>query len=521
MPVMARRIGLVPVLVTLVISFAPAARAQHECADGSAPQGELYICDPLKGSTKATERNGGDLLAEGFRVNGFGDNLLYDWGFQIADFCAQWEVKGISLQAIDNDNHHILEVLEADRLGKSEYCGLGVRVYGPASDPAWHGRMKLKAWCPGGSDEDATPVLLWDGGQWYFFRLVHENGRLTLFRDGDQISSVDTGPFAPHFGRAWLPMSRWVESAFDTIDGTVHRNFMISSDPACVIPDGGQVTDAGTPQDAGSPTDAGTPDVVSYVVAEDHTVVAATPNTHYDDENDLSVQADAAGNPEEEFYLKFIVPAVPGRKVAAAKVKIYCDYLAAPQAAEGGGGGIQWVADNSWSEDTITWNSKPPADVTALSAVGRVSRGQWYAFDVSAAVTGPGTYSFAVISDDSNGSHFLSKEGGAAGGTQPNIELTTVPDTRPDGGTPDAGAPDDAGIDDDSGEGGMRTDAEANEDSAIPVDAGITSDTGTAKDTGIPTDTGPPPDAPAAPDAQKAGAEPLEFDTLGCGCGAL
>jgi len=64
-------------------------------------------------------------------------------------------------------------------------------------------------------------------------------------------------------------------------------------------------------------------------------------------------------------------------------------------------------------------------------------------------VSGAGTYSFLLLSDDTNGGHYLSKEGGAATCEQPYLTIVTEPDTgddvgepSPDGGAEDGSSPD-------------------------------------------------------------------------------
>jgi hypothetical protein len=87
---------------------------------------------------------------------------------------------------------------------------------------------------------------------------------------------------------------------------------------------------------------------------------------------------------------------------------------------------------------------------------------------------------------------------------------TGAPDSGPPG---DSGPAGDAGVTDDSG----ATDAGA--DAGAPADAGTPLDGGAARDTGVAGDSGEP--SPSDAGNTGAGAEPFEYDTVGCGCAML
>lgn len=59
---------------------------------------------------------------------------------------------------------------------------------------------------------------------------------------------------------------------------------------------------------------------------------------------------------------------------------------------------------------TLTWNNAPSLG-NILSTSGAASKGAWVEFDVKAAITGDGTYSFAVVSDNTDYVEYSSKEG--------------------------------------------------------------------------------------------------------------
>ena len=71
------------------------------------------------------------------------------------------------------------------------------------------------------------------------------------------------------------------------------------------------------------------------------------------------------------------------------------------------------MSDDSWQEETVTWNNAPAAETNLLAQLGSVSANTWYEVDVTSVVTGDGTYSFR-ISDSVGGADYSSTEGANA-----------------------------------------------------------------------------------------------------------
>src|SRR5215217_3634957 len=71
------------------------------------------------------------------------------------------------------------------------------------------------------------------------------------------------------------------------------------------------------------------------------------------------------------------------------------------------------ISNNSWPE-SITWNTKPAIDGPQVAQLGPVTVGQVVELDLTTAVRGPGTYSFAITSDpvNLNTVGFASRENG-------------------------------------------------------------------------------------------------------------
>jgi hypothetical protein len=89
------------------------------------------------------------------------------------------------------------------------------------------------------------------------------------------------------------------------------------------------------------------------------------------------------------------------------------------------GGNVYSVTSNSWSESTVTWNTKPAASTTSVSRIGTgsVALNTAYTADVTSLVKGDGTVSFQVANSSSDGVRYWSKDGSTA--TQaPQLQVT-------------------------------------------------------------------------------------------------
>jgi hypothetical protein len=109
-------------------------------------------------------------------------------------------------------------------------------------------------------------------------------------------------------------------------------------------------------------------------------------------------------------YLKFEVSGITGA-VQSAKLRLYVTD------ASSDGGEVYLVSNDlqgtttAWRENTLKWNNAPAINGSALSAAGAVSVGNWVELDVTSALPGNGTLSFALKSEVSNTVFYNSKEG--------------------------------------------------------------------------------------------------------------
>jgi hypothetical protein len=177
-------------------------------------------------------------------------------------------------------------------------------------------------------------------------------------------------------------------------------------------------------------------ETLEFLAVEDVTAAVLYPSTVYPDEWDLSAGAD-----DSEFFLKFAVDEIPGQ-VQSTRVHLHA-YT--ESWSSGDGGDLYVVQDTGWSEDTLTWNSRPATTGGSLDRISSVTFDQPYSADVTSSVTCAGVYAFAFVpqASDTNGVHFFSKEGSASLGPRLRIEYI------PGAGDDDDDDDDTAGDDDD------------------------------------------------------------------------
>jgi PKD repeat protein len=123
----------------------------------------------------------------------------------------------------------------------------------------------------------------------------------------------------------------------------------------------------------------------TFTPAADAYVKSDATTTNYGTAGNLRVRS---GGSAVRTYLRFDVSGLSGPAVSA-KLRL--------RVADAGpdGGRVYLVADNGWTETGINW-SNAPALGAAGGLIGPVTVGTWIEVDVSAAVTGSGTWTLAV-----------------------------------------------------------------------------------------------------------------------------
>ncbi|MET8320594.1 DNRLRE domain-containing protein [Micromonospora sp. NPDC005189] len=187
---------------------------------------------------------------------------------------------------------------------------------------------------------------------------------------------------------------------------------------------------------------------VAVLVAATATVVvsgadpASAASVTFTSVADTYVQSDAAStnygtspqivvdnSPVRRSFLRFTVSGVSGT-VTGAKLRLR---TISGNSGSDTGGTFRRMSNTTWSETGTTWNNQPALDGASLGTIGAVSGNTWYEVDVTAAVTGNGTYSFGATSASGDGAYYDTRESGA---DAPQLVVTTGTTTPPPSGDP-------------------------------------------------------------------------------------
>jgi chitodextrinase len=201
----------------------------------------------------------------------------------------------------------------------------------------------------------------------------------TIYRDNVSVGTVDSATFS--FSDINVQPSTTYTYTVDAFDGA--GNHSPQSLPASV-------------------TTPSLPSSMTIVVSEDTYVNAGFPNSNYGTTTVWRVD----GSPDVHALLKFVIQGLGGTPIAHAYLHVFANTSSSV------GVNTLTVGDNSWNENTVTYNTAPPLG-NLLGSSGAFGSGTWLTFDVTSFVTGEGTYSFGVTTPGSKQISFASKESGA------------------------------------------------------------------------------------------------------------
>jgi len=162
---------------------------------------------------------------------------------------------------------------------------------------------------------------------------------------------------------------------------------------------------AGNHSSASSPAGVTTPAMPSsltFSVGADTYVNSSYPTTNYGSATVWRVD----GSPDVHAYLRFSVQGFGGTPVKHAYLHVFAN------TSSSAGINALTVADKSWDEHTVTYNTAPALG-SLLGSSGSYPSGSWVTFDVSSYITGEGTFSFGITTLGSTSLSFASKESGA------------------------------------------------------------------------------------------------------------
>ena len=157
---------------------------------------------------------------------------------------------------------------------------------------------------------------------------------------------------------------------------------------------------------------------VTFAPVADAYVDASTPDTN----DGAATQLKADGGPVKISYLRFDVSGLPsGSTVTSAKLRLYVSNETPD------GPGVRNI-NTGWEENTVTWNTRPSIDETAIvSDLGAITLGRWVEMNVTPMITGNGAFNIALTQPHSDGSGFHSREGA----NKPQLIVTTEDNVTP------------------------------------------------------------------------------------------
>jgi hypothetical protein len=142
--------------------------------------------------------------------------------------------------------------------------------------------------------------------------------------------------------------------------------------------------------------------VLRFPPTKDTYVNLDTPTTAYG----TATRTDSDNSPVKKTLMAFSVSGTAGCPIAAAHLRLY-NIDAAPR-----GGDFRPLADLSWNEQTVTWNTAPETDAQQpITSLNGVSKNLWYEVDVTPLVTGDGPVGLAITSTANDGAGYTSREG--------------------------------------------------------------------------------------------------------------
>ncbi len=134
----------------------------------------------------------------------------------------------------------------------------------------------------------------------------------------------------------------------------------------------------------------------------------------------VTIESNKTASDTRTIYLKFTVSGLTGT-VRSAKLMLWAT-INAPS-----GGSVYSVSNfykgtsTNWIESRLCWNNAPLLPGTALCSTGSVAAKTWVEFDLTAAIDGNGTYSFALLNDSYQLAKYYSDEANAT--YRPSLEI--------------------------------------------------------------------------------------------------
>ncbi len=151
------------------------------------------------------------------------------------------------------------------------------------------------------------------------------------------------------------------------------------------------------------------PSVLRFAPSDDARVYSPSPDKNYGTSNYLRMRL--TSSEAYRSFLKFTVSGVSGA-VTRATLRLFA-YDGSPDGGRVYAVSSEYLTGGAWNELGITWNNAPALGNSPLASVGAVGDNVWVELDVTAAISGDGTYSFGMDTTSTNSVFYYSKEASA------------------------------------------------------------------------------------------------------------
>ncbi len=166
----------------------------------------------------------------------------------------------------------------------------------------------------------------------------------------------------------------------------------------------------------GNPASAAT---TTLTPVADAAVNQSTPTTRYG----TNAQLIADASPVNQSFVRFDLRGVTN-PVQTAKLRLHVTNIS--NGGSPSGGTVATSTNTTWSESTVTWNTRPTINGAALKTLGAVTLNTWVEVDVTAGVKAGSLSTLTLASTNTDGAYYDSRETGASA---PQLVITTVPTT--------------------------------------------------------------------------------------------
>lgn len=157
---------------------------------------------------------------------------------------------------------------------------------------------------------------------------------------------------------------------------------------------------------------ASTTNLITLMPVADAYVYQSTPTKNYGSASSFKTNS----SPVMRSYLRFNVQGVTS-SITKATLRTYA------KTASTSGYKVYGVANNTWVETKVTYNSAPAIAANSTGYTGLINAGLWAEVDVTSLVQGNGLVSFALVGRDASKLDLASRESGA---TAPKLVIETA-----------------------------------------------------------------------------------------------